>query len=218
MSEPRAPLDVAEGYDEWAPVYDADANRARDLAATVLRTAPLSLAGRAVLELGCGTGANTAWLAERAASVVGLDLSREMLRRATARVRAAHVRFVQHDIRTPWPVDSGSVDVVIAMLVLEHVEHLGPVFAEAARVLGRGGEALVCEFHPARQWQGRQAGFTDPRTGEAVRVAAFVHDTADYVEAALAAGLDLSGLGEWRDPGAERTAVPRLLSLRAVRA
>jgi malonyl-CoA O-methyltransferase len=195
-------------------VYDVDENRTRDLAVAVLRRAPLRLAGRAVLEIGCGTGANTAWLAERSGSVLGLDLSREMLRRAEARVRAAHVRFARHDVRAAWPVGDGSVGVVIAMLVLEHVEHLPPIFAEAARVLDRGGELFLCELHPARQWQGRQAEFTHPATGEPVRVPAFLHETSEYVNAGLAAGLALAHLGEWRDPEAPRTALPRLLSAR----
>jgi malonyl-CoA O-methyltransferase len=214
---PRPAPDVAEAYDEWAAVYDVDENRTRDLAAAVLRQAPLRLAGRAVLEIGCGTGANTAWLAARSRAVLGLDLSHEMLRRAEARVRAAHVRFVQRDVRAAWPVGDGAVDVVIAMLVLEHVEHLAPIFAEAARVLGRGGEVFLCELHPGRQWQGRQAGFTRPATGEPVRVPAFLHETSEYVNAGLAAGLVLTHLGEWHDPDGPPAVVPRLLSVHFAR-
>jgi malonyl-CoA O-methyltransferase len=213
VAEPRAGLDVAGAYDAWAAAYDSDHNRTRDLAAAVLRRGPLKLAGRRVLEIGCGTGANTGWLAERSASVVALDFSAEMLRRAEARVRAETVRFVAHDLRSAWPLPDGSVEVVIAMLVLEHVESLLPVFAESARVLASGGEVFVSELHPVRQLAGQQAEFVHPKTREPVRVPAFLHETSEYVNAGLAAGFEVTHLGEWRDPEAPRTSPPRLLSV-----
>jgi ubiquinone/menaquinone biosynthesis C-methylase UbiE len=213
VAEPRAGLDVAGAYDAWAAVYDTDQNKTRDLAAAVLRRGPLKLAGRRVLEIGCGTGANTGWLAERSASVVALDFSAEMLRRAEARVRSETVRFVEHDLRSAWPLADGSVEVVIAMLVLEHVESLLPVLAESARVLASGGEVFLCELHPMRQLAGQQAEFVHPRTREPVRVPAFLHETSDYVNSGLAAGFEVTHLGEWRDPEAPRTAPPRLLSV-----
>jgi malonyl-CoA O-methyltransferase len=171
------------------------------------------VAGRRVLEIGCGTGANTEWLAERSASVLAVDFSGEMLRRAEARVRSAGVRFVEHDVRSAWPLPDGSAEVVIAMLVLEHVESLLPVFAESARVLGPGGEVFLCELHPMRQLAGQQAEFVHPKTREPVRVPAFLHETSEYVNAGLASGFEVTHLGEWRDPGAPRTATPRLLSV-----
>jgi ubiquinone/menaquinone biosynthesis C-methylase UbiE len=209
VAEPRSGLDVAAAYDAWAPAYDTDANRTRDLAATVLRRGPLNVAGRRALEIGCGTGANTGWLAERSESVLALDFSGEMLRRAGARVRSD----VEHDLRSAWPLADGSVEVVVAVLVLEHVESLLPVFAESARVLGSGGEVFLCELHPMRQLAGQQAEFVHPKTKEPVRVPAFLHETSEYVNAGLAAGFEVTHLGEWRDPESPRTATPRLLSV-----
>lgn len=214
MAESRLGSEVAGAYDAWAEAYDTDVNRTRDLAAAVLRQASLDLAGRRVLEIGCGTGSNTEWLAERSGSVLAMDFSGAMLRRAAARVRAGGVRFVEHDLRAAWPLPDGSVEVVIAVLVLEHVESLLHVFAESARVLCGGGEVFLCELHPMRQLAGRQAEFVHPQTGEHVRVPAFLHETSEYVNAGLAAGLEVIHLGEWRDPEAARTAPPRLLSVR----
>lgn len=220
MTEPRASgeradgsPDVAGAYDRWAASYDADDNATRDLDAEVVRRAPLVLAGRDVLELGCGTGKNTAWLAERARSVVGLDFSAGMLAMARQRVDGAHVRFVRHDVREPWPVPAGAVHVVVGNLVLEHVRELAPVYAEAARVLRPGGQLLLCELHPERQRRGGQAHFTDPATGMTVHVAAHLHTVAEYVNAGIAAGLVLRHLGEWLEAGAPADAPPRLLSL-----
>jgi ubiquinone/menaquinone biosynthesis C-methylase UbiE len=206
-------LDIAAAYDQWAEVYDIDPNRTRELAAAVLRQAELNLAGGDVLEIGCGTGVNTLWLAERAASVLALDFSTEMLRHAQARVRSSRVRFVQHDVRFTWPLADASVDLVLFALVLEHIEDLELIFTESARVLRSGGEIFLGELHPMRQLQGHQAQFTHPRTGDRVRVSAFLHDTAEYVNVGVRAGFSLVQIGEWRDLDASRSALPRLLSL-----
>src|SRR5215831_1705994 len=136
----REPSDVAAAYDLWADTYDVDPNRTRDLAGEVLRRSALRLAGRDVVEAGCGTGRNTLWLSGHAETVLAMDISEGMLRQAKARMRSPHVQFVQHDIRSAWPSAERSADAVIAMLVLEHVEQLAPVFGEAARVLRRGGD------------------------------------------------------------------------------
>ena len=209
--------DVAGAYDRWSQQYDDNENPTRDLDAIVVRQAPLRLTGRDVLELGCGTGKNTVWLAEQAQRVVALDFSLGMLRVARQRVSAAHVNFLQHDVRAPWPLDDGEVDVVIGNLVLEHVENLAPVYREAARVLKPGGQLFLCELHPYKQLRGSQARFTDPDTQETVHVTAYVHSVTEYVNTGLDAGFTLRQLGEWREPGALDDAPPRLISLLFVR-
>jgi 8-oxo-dGTP pyrophosphatase MutT (NUDIX family)/SAM-dependent methyltransferase len=222
---------IASAYDRWAQRYDADPNPTRALAGEVLRQAGLRLAGRRVVEIGCGSGVNSAWLAERGASVVGLDLSEGMLAEARARLGAASagagvavpnararveapsVRFIQHDITQPWPLDAGSAHAVIALLVLEHIEALAVVIGEAARVLAPGGTLFLCELHPVRQMIGKQARFS-ARPGAIECITAFPHDVSDYVNAALAAGFTLEQLGEWRDAGAAFHTPPRLFSAR----
>lgn len=207
-------MTVASAYDRWSATYDADFNRTRDLDARVVRAAGLPVDDATVVELGCGTGKNTAWLAERARRVVALDLSAGMLVRARERVPAAHVAFLRSDVRHPWPVSDASADVVIGNLVLEHVESLATVFAESARVLRPGGTLFLCELHPFRQWRGGRAHFTDAGTGETVHVAAHVHSVSEYVNGALGAAFVLRHLGEWLEDDAPADTPPRLLSLR----
>jgi ubiquinone/menaquinone biosynthesis C-methylase UbiE len=213
MVDRRRTVDIAAAYDRWAEVYDVDANATRDLAAAALRGARLDVNGREVLEIGCGTGTRTRWLAEHGAGVLALDFSTEMLRRARSRVRSPRVRFLQHDVRCAWPLAAGSVDLVIGALVLEHVADLEPIFAESVRVLRPAGELFVCELHPLRQSAGRRAEFTDPGTGQRVSVTAFPHGVSEYVSTAARAGLALAQMSEWHDPDAPAGALPRLLSL-----
>jgi len=206
--------DIARAYDLWADTYDTDPNGTRDLAGEVLRRAGLALTDRRVVEIGCGTGSNTSWLCERAREVQALDFSAGMLRHARARVRYHNVRFLQHDVRETWPLADGSADLVLILLVLEHVERLEPVFAEAARVLDGGGSLCVCELHPARQRAGKRAEFTHPDTGKRERIAAFLHDVDDYVNGGLGAGFRLDELRHCSDEGAAGPAPPRLLWVR----
>lgn len=223
MTEPLNKSEVADAYDDWAETYDTVPNRTRDLAGQVLRQVGLNLNGRALVEVGCGTGRNTEWLARAAAgssdaagpeSIVALDFSEEMLARARLRVNDRRVSFIQHDVQQRWPLANASADVVIAMLILEHVEHLEPFFAEAARILRDGGELFICELHPMRQHLGSQAQFTSNKTGEHTRVPAFLHDVSDYVNAAASCGFELVDKNDWCDEDATPDAAPRLLSFR----
>lgn len=206
--------EVASAYNQWSHTYEAVANTTRDLAAHVLRRELPDLHDRDVLEIGCGTGVNTRYLAEQGRSVHALDFSTGMLDQARANVPAAHVHFEQQDIRQTWSLADASVDLVICTLVLEHIEHLEPAFDEAARVLRPGGEFFVCELHPFRQLQGRQAQFTSVDTGEVVLVSAYLHDVSDYVNAGLRHDFTLLRLGEWRDgEDAAKSVSPRLLTI-----
>lgn len=213
----RKIIPTRQAYQDWAEIYDSNANRTRDLDALVLRSAELPLDGAHVIEIGAGTGKNTTYLAERAGRVLALDLSSAMLDKARARLEADHVRFAEHDITTPWPAENGGTDLVIGNLVLEHIEDLAPVFAEIARVLKPGGTVFLSELHPERQARGSQAQFE--RDGEAAFVEAYVHTVSEYVTQAETAGLTLTGINEAIEAGAEvsEDTPPRLLALTFVK-
>ena len=202
-------LPARDAYAQWADIYDSNDNATRDADAALLRAQDLPLDGATVVEFGAGTGKNTAYLAEHAARVTALDFSPAMLAKARARLTAPHVTFIEHNITQHWPVESGSADVVVGNLVLEHIRDLTPVMAEIRRVLRVGGVAWICELHPFRQLQGSQARFETAQGTQMVE--AYVHSVSEYVNAALAAGLTLEGLFEHVDADGR----PRLLALRS---
>jgi ubiquinone/menaquinone biosynthesis C-methylase UbiE len=205
--------EVAHMYDRWATRYEVDRNETRDLDAAVLRRSSLRVRGRDVLELGCGTGKNTRWLAGEARALIAMDFSVGMLQEARRNVRAPNVTFLEHDVRVAWPVADASADVVVGNLILEHIRDLGPVFAECARVLRRGGQLYLSELHPLRQLRGGHAHFTDPRTRETVHVPAFRHSVTEFVSTGLAAGLKKRELDEWLETDAKANDPPRLLTM-----
>ena len=214
MSHVRPMTEVISAYDQWACTYETVENATRDLAAAVLRHYPLPLYDRDVLETGCGTGLNTTYLAQQSRSVLGLDGSAGMLAQARARVAAPQVQLVQCDLQHAWPLVGVSVDLVVCLLVLEHITDLHMFFQEAVRVLRSGGECFVCELHPFRQLQGRQARFTEAKSGQVVLIPAYLHDVSEYVNASVQHGFALIRMDEWRDAhDTAHTLPPRLLSL-----
>jgi ubiquinone/menaquinone biosynthesis C-methylase UbiE len=205
---------IQKAYARWAEQYDQDENRTRDTALAVIDRLLPPLSNRDVLELGAGTGLSTERLLG-ARSVVAMDFSDAMLERAKSRILASHVRFLSHDVCEPWPFAAQSFDLVTESLVLEHVAELGPIFAEAGRVLRPGGALIVLELHPYRQLAGKQARFE--ADDETVLVPAFVHSVSELVTAARSANFNVEQLGEWRGDAravrGEVGAIPRVLSL-----
>jgi len=204
---------VRHAYDRWSATYDEDRNATRDLDAEVVRKSALRLRDRAVLELGCGTGKNTVYLAAEAREVIAMDFSEGMIARAHQRLVTSNVTFVRHDVCDPWPVDNDAVDAVVANLILEHVHDLVPVYLEAARVLRPGGQFFICELHPYRQLAGGQAHFVDSETGKTVYVDVHAHTVSEFVNAGIEAGFTVVSLGEWIEDAAPAGSAPRLLSL-----
>jgi len=202
-------MSVQSAYDEWSHTYDDDPNVTKELDQRVTAEVLGTMRGKLALELGCGTGKNTASLADRFESVVAVDFSAGMLRRARENVSAANVTFLEADLLKRWPCADRCVDLATINLVLEHVADLTPVYAEAARVLRPGAQLFVCELHPFRQYKGTQARFE--KQGQTVRIPAHRHDVSDFLSAASASGLALSQLREWWTDD-DRQGAPRLIS------
>jgi SAM-dependent methyltransferase len=107
---------------------------------------PLAEAGvHTVLELGCGTGNDTARLADAGYSVTAIDLSGEAIRYARERFGSV-ARFMVADMAQRLPFPDGDFDAVMSNVAM----HMFPdgvtraVFAEVARVVRPGGLFL---FH-----------------------------------------------------------------------
>ncbi len=96
---------------------------------------------RRVLDLGCGTGMLFRLLSERADFVVGIDLSREMLRLAKLKANE-RVALVQADADSLPFVDE-SFDAVVSMTMLQNVPDPAVTLKEIARVLRKGGLAII---------------------------------------------------------------------------
>ncbi len=152
---------VTNDYDSFAEAYSAE-NEASLLNAYYERPAMLALAGevagRRILDAGCGSGPLFAALRDRGAIVTGFDKSARMVELARRRLGAGADLLVA-DLASPLPFPGGTFDDAVASLVLHYLEDWGPALAELRRVLKPGGRLIVSVDHPfAINLMHREAG------------------------------------------------------------
>lgn len=203
-------MSIQNTYDEWSASYDADENRTRDLDREVTRSRLDGLHFESILEIGCGTGKNTSFLAQIGQHIHAVDFSEGMIARAREKVNAENVSFSMMDITQPWKFENESFDLIVCNLVLEHIQNLRPVFSEAASTLRPSGKFFVNELHPFRQYEGTKARFF--RSEKKIEVEAFVHHISDFLKVAEASHFVLVHLNEfWHETDQNRP--PRILSM-----
>jgi phosphatidylethanolamine/phosphatidyl-N-methylethanolamine N-methyltransferase len=151
---PIASLDQAsilEAYRRWAGVYDTVfggiSSKGRLRAAALVNR----LRGRDILEVGVGTGlALPHYNGDK--RVTGIDLSKEMLRKARERTRKDGLTNVQalHEMDAEATTfDDGSFDIAVGMFVASVVPNPRRLLAEMRRLVRPGGDILLINHFAA---------------------------------------------------------------------
>jgi ubiquinone/menaquinone biosynthesis C-methylase UbiE len=110
--------------------------------------------GRLVLDAGAGAGDQSAWLVEKGASVVSIDLS-EAIDVVAAKLRmSSRWAGVQGDI-TNLPLPDSSFDLVYCEGVLQHTRDSALAVAELGRILRPGGLLLTSHYEFPKSLRGR---------------------------------------------------------------
>ncbi len=191
-------LDPATAYGELAASYPrAPENALMRLEQEALLALLPPVAGRRVLDLGCGSGR---WLLQLAnqqpRQLVGCDLVAGMLLRAGEERQRHHAALVQAGALA-LPFRAASFDLVVSGLVLGHVADLAGAIAEIGRVLAPGGQALYSDLHPAGARAGWRRDLEAPG-GRRVEVRHHLHLLEEHRAALRGAGLQLQDLREPR--------------------
>jgi malonyl-CoA O-methyltransferase len=176
-------LEAARGYALWAPTYSAE-TAVSALETSVVASFGEALAGRRVLDVGCGVARRLLDARDDGASfAVGVDLTTGMLAQASAGLPLAAA-----DARA-LPVADRTFDVVWCRLVLGHLPSLETAYGELARACAIGGSVVVTDFHPDAAAAGHRRTFRDG--GGALReLEHHVHALHDHRAAAGRAGLE----------------------------
>jgi SAM-dependent methyltransferase len=139
------------------------------LVVPTLARCSLPAAGRCMLELGCGAGRMTASFAKRFERVYALDLSHEMLSRASQMHAAErNILWLLGNGADLSCVASDTMDFVFSYLVLQHIpeEALALQYIREMLRVVRPGGVFLFQFNgglePTMNWRGRLAwGITD---------------------------------------------------------
>jgi SAM-dependent methyltransferase len=140
-------------WDEWADEFVERGRRnwgeepswgIWHVAETELRLLPADLAGKDAVELGCGTGYVSAWLARRGARPVGIDNSPAQLETARTLQREFGIEFPLHlGNAEATPFEDSSFDYAISEYGAALWADPYKWIPEAARILRPGGELLL---------------------------------------------------------------------------
>jgi SAM-dependent methyltransferase len=103
----------------------------------------VTLRGMCVLDLGAGLGGLSEQMVRRGARVVGIEPGAAWRRLASRRVAAWPECAIIGAVGEALPLADNSIDVVMSLQVLEHVQHPAQVIREVFRVLKPGGYALI---------------------------------------------------------------------------
>ncbi|HWX24435.1 MAG TPA: class I SAM-dependent methyltransferase, partial [Vicinamibacteria bacterium] len=100
--------------------------------------------GKRALEIGCGTGVFLEKVAVAGATIVGVDLSAELLAQAGEKVQRLKDVYLSRGNAEELPYPQETFDAVYGSSVLHHL-HLGRAIREVFRVLRPGGRAVFAE-------------------------------------------------------------------------
>jgi SAM-dependent methyltransferase len=173
------------------------------------------LAGRRVVDLGCGFGWFCRWAAgQGAASVLGLDLSESMLARARASTTDPAITYHRADLEA-LELPAAGFDLAYSALVLHYIDDLPRLLARVARALAPGGWLVASLEHPIltaprrAAWssdaEGRRVWPLDGYQREGVRVTDWLAPgvvkqhrmLGTTLNALIAAGFALRHVEEW---------------------
>lgn len=203
-------MNTQQAYNAWALQYDTSINKTRDLEAFALRNTLEKINIRYCLEIGCGTGKNTLWFAEKATHTTAVDLSEEMLARAKEKICSEKVEFVHADITAEWTFKKKLYDLISFSLVLEHIDDLESIFRKISASVTKGGYVYIGELHPFKQYNGSKARF-ETETGTQI-VPCFNHHLSDFLLPAKKYGLAVADINEYFDDD-DRNEIPRILTI-----
>ncbi|MEX0337303.1 class I SAM-dependent methyltransferase [Vibrio tubiashii] len=162
--------------------------------------------GKAVVDMGCGSGIYAQWFLEQGVSSLScVDLSAEMIDLVKSEYGDRLTAYVQ-DLSKGLPNEaSNSADIIVCPLVLHYIEDLNVVFKDVYRVLKPGGYIVFSTHHPFADFECSTSGnyFERERVtedwntvGDPVEVSFYRRSLTEISDAVTSSGLVISRISE----------------------
>jgi len=133
-------MEVSSGYEAWAETYDNPNNALINAEEPAVHGLLEKISTGMALDAACGTGRYAAYFRERGLKVAAVDASAAMLSKALKKVPTAHFALAE---LSSLPFGSGSFDVAVCALALDHCRDLSRPVSELSRVLKRDAYLVV---------------------------------------------------------------------------
>lgn len=200
---------LANPWDDYATEYARfvawceQADLGRDPILSSMLALLGDVAGRAVLDAGCGEGFLSRVLAARGARVTGIDLSPRLIQMARAKDPQDTVDYRVGDLSRPLPEFEGRFTLIGSHLALNDVrDYRG--FAATLTSLAMSGARVVLAFnnpyssvvrqHIADYFDSGALGVYGGLSEQGVKAQYYHRTLEEYLDAFLAAGLRLAKL------------------------
>ena len=148
---------VAQSFGRAAETYDSAAHIQTWSSEKLLKTLDDSGAIQSIVDLGCGTGTQTAILNKKfpLAQVTGVDFSAPMLAYAKAHQSDSAIRWLCSDAED-LALQDQSEDLIFSNFALQWCNDLTPSLAEIYRVLNSNGQFYFAIPGPQTLWELRE--------------------------------------------------------------
>lgn len=104
------------------------------------------VAGKNILDLGCGSGETSVWLAARGANVIAIDISEVAIDRLSRLCLESGIQNVRPVVCSAFEIDTvGPIDFVFGIDILHHLEPFDQFVCILDRCLNPGGKAYFRE-------------------------------------------------------------------------
>ncbi|MHA2705777.1 class I SAM-dependent DNA methyltransferase [Vibrio owensii] len=164
------------------------------------------VAGKKVLDLGCGSGLYAQLLLELgASSVTCIDAAQEMIDIVEEKLGSSVTAYAQNlALGLPEEAD-GQYDLVICPLMVHYIEDLRPLFNDIQRVLKAGGQFVFSTHHPFADFECSASGnYYDKElvedmwntVGEPVPVAFYRRSLQDITDAITSSNMAMLAISE----------------------
>jgi ubiquinone/menaquinone biosynthesis C-methylase UbiE len=140
---------VADWYDQY--LKDEDSYQNKVILPNLRRILSLNK-NQSLLDIACGQGFFSMQFAPEVKSLVGLDISSELVSMAkeqSIKMNHKNARFIVSPAHDLSKIATDSVDVAICILAAQNIQELDIVFKESSRVLVKGGRLVLVLNHPS---------------------------------------------------------------------